>query len=151
MEDLIQIAFHRPTVSPNGLTHGRSRRSRRCEQCYNKPPRLGGVKLNLVAFGNNLASHFKRVNGNKFGQRAALDGGGFTEKLFVRCGYPGDESLAFKFFQCRRHAQNVCLGGTQIKNYFMPHAYTEDQLVEQPAIGLFVDIGWQTVSAMGKS
>jgi type I restriction enzyme, R subunit len=29
-----------------------------------------------------------------------------------------------------------------------PHAYTEDQLVEQPAIGLFEEIGWETVSAM---
>ena len=29
-----------------------------------------------------------------------------------------------------------------------PHAYTEDQLVEQPAIGLFVALGWQTVSAL---
>jgi type I restriction enzyme R subunit len=28
------------------------------------------------------------------------------------------------------------------------HAYTEDQLVEQPAIGLFATLGWQTVSAM---
>ncbi|MBB5033125.1 type I restriction endonuclease subunit R [Prosthecobacter vanneervenii] len=26
-------------------------------------------------------------------------------------------------------------------------AYTEDQLVEQPAIGLFVELGWQTLSA----
>ncbi|MCX7038018.1 MAG: type I restriction endonuclease subunit R [Spirochaetes bacterium] len=30
----------------------------------------------------------------------------------------------------------------------MAHAYTEDQLVEQPAIGLFAVLGWQTVSAM---
>lgn len=30
----------------------------------------------------------------------------------------------------------------------MSHAYTEDQLVEQPAIGLFAGLGWQTVSAM---
>jgi type I restriction enzyme R subunit len=30
----------------------------------------------------------------------------------------------------------------------MPHAYTEDQLVEQPAIGLFAELGWQTVAAM---
>jgi len=29
-----------------------------------------------------------------------------------------------------------------------PHAYTEDQLVEQPAIGLFSALGWQTVSAL---
>ena len=29
----------------------------------------------------------------------------------------------------------------------MVHAYTEDQLVEQPAIGLFAELGWQTVSA----
>jgi type I restriction enzyme R subunit len=29
-----------------------------------------------------------------------------------------------------------------------PHAYTEDQLVEQPAIGLFATLGWQTVSAV---
>lgn len=25
----------------------------------------------------------------------------------------------------------------------MPHAYTENQLVEQPAIGLFAEFGWQ--------
>jgi hypothetical protein len=25
----------------------------------------------------------------------------------------------------------------------MPHAYTERQLVEQPAIGLFAELGWQ--------
>ncbi len=29
-----------------------------------------------------------------------------------------------------------------------PHAWTEDQLVEQPAIGLFATLGWQTVSAI---
>lgn len=29
----------------------------------------------------------------------------------------------------------------------MPHAYTEDQLVEQPAIQLFSELGWQTVCA----
>ncbi|HEU5124985.1 MAG TPA: hypothetical protein VFW05_13095 [Verrucomicrobiae bacterium] len=29
----------------------------------------------------------------------------------------------------------------------MPHAYTKDQLVEQPAIGLFRELGWTTVSA----
>ncbi|HWS79249.1 MAG TPA: HsdR family type I site-specific deoxyribonuclease, partial [Thermomonas sp.] len=28
------------------------------------------------------------------------------------------------------------------------HAYSEDQLVEQPAIGLFGELGWQTVSAL---
>jgi len=27
----------------------------------------------------------------------------------------------------------------------MPHPFTEDQLVEQPAIGLFAELGWQTV------
>jgi type I restriction enzyme, R subunit len=29
-----------------------------------------------------------------------------------------------------------------------PDPYTEDQLVEQRAIGLFEELGWQTVSAM---
>ncbi len=29
-----------------------------------------------------------------------------------------------------------------------PHPYTEDQLVEQPAIRLFAELGWRTVSAM---
>lgn len=29
-----------------------------------------------------------------------------------------------------------------------PHPYTEDQLVEQPAIGLFAELGWTTVLAM---
>jgi len=28
----------------------------------------------------------------------------------------------------------------------MPHADTEDQLVEQPAIGLFAELGWTTVA-----
>ena len=28
------------------------------------------------------------------------------------------------------------------------HAYTEDQLVEQPAIGLFAELGWATVSGL---
>lgn len=28
------------------------------------------------------------------------------------------------------------------------HAYTEDELVERPAIGLFAELGWQTVSAI---
>ena len=30
----------------------------------------------------------------------------------------------------------------------MIHAYSEDQLVEQPAIQLFAEMGWQTVSAL---
>jgi len=29
----------------------------------------------------------------------------------------------------------------------MPHAYTKNQLVEQPAVGLFAELGWTTVSA----
>ena len=29
-----------------------------------------------------------------------------------------------------------------------PHACTEDQLVEQPAIGLFAELGWHTGSAL---
>lgn len=29
----------------------------------------------------------------------------------------------------------------------MPHHYTEDQLVEQPAIGLLAALGWTTVVA----
>lgn len=28
-----------------------------------------------------------------------------------------------------------------------PHAFTEDQLVEQPAVALFSELGWSTVSA----
>lgn len=30
----------------------------------------------------------------------------------------------------------------------MPHAYIEDQLVEPPAIGLFAELGWTTLSAL---
>src|SRR5258706_2646459 len=33
----------------------------------------------------------------------------------------------------------------------MPHAYTEDQLVEQPAIELFRELDWATVSAIDES
>lgn len=116
MEHLVQIALHRFPVSPNGLPHGRGRRSRRREQRFDKAPGLSGVELNLVTLNNNLAGHFTRVQGNEFGERAALDGGGFLEKLFVRRGYPGDEALAFGFFQCCRHAPNVCLRGTHCKS-----------------------------------
>ena len=28
------------------------------------------------------------------------------------------------------------------------HAFAEDQLVEQPAIGLFAELGWRTLSAL---
>ena len=31
------------------------------------------------------------------------------------------------------------------------HAYTNDQLVEQPAIGLFAELGWLTMSALEDS
>ena len=31
------------------------------------------------------------------------------------------------------------------------HPYTEDQLVEQPAIGLFAELGWATVSALDET
>ena len=30
----------------------------------------------------------------------------------------------------------------------MSNAYTEDQLVEQPAFGLFAELGWSTVAAL---
>ena len=30
----------------------------------------------------------------------------------------------------------------------MSHAYTEDQLVEQPAIGLFAELGWQVAGPL---
>lgn len=30
----------------------------------------------------------------------------------------------------------------------MSHSYSEDQLIEQPAIQLFAEMGWQTVSAL---
>jgi type I restriction enzyme, R subunit len=30
----------------------------------------------------------------------------------------------------------------------MSHPFSEDQLVEQPAIGLFAEFGWATVSAL---
>jgi hypothetical protein len=30
----------------------------------------------------------------------------------------------------------------------MPHAYAEDQLVEQPAPGLCAELGWTTVSEL---
>lgn len=33
----------------------------------------------------------------------------------------------------------------------MSHPYTENQLVEQPAIGLFAELGWQTVSALDET
>ncbi len=116
MENLVQIALHRLAVRPYGLTHDRSRRARRCKQCLDKPPGLRGVQFDLVAIFNNPAGCSNRVQGDKLGHRAALNGGSLTEKLLVRRRYPGNEPLLFRFFQCRSHSENVCLCGTQIKN-----------------------------------
>ena len=33
----------------------------------------------------------------------------------------------------------------------MPHGYTEDGLVEQPAVKLFAELGWQTASGEGET
>ena len=33
----------------------------------------------------------------------------------------------------------------------MSHAYTENQLVDQPAIGLFAELGWTTASALAET
>ncbi|HEY5913150.1 MAG TPA: hypothetical protein VJA21_21375 [Verrucomicrobiae bacterium] len=45
-----------------------------------------------------------------------------------------------------------CKQGNKLRIEFstMSHAYTEDQLVEQPAIGLFGEVGWHTVVAMAE-
>jgi hypothetical protein len=34
------------------------------------------------------------------------------------------------------------------RNDQMAYAYSEDQLVEQPAIGLFAELGWATMPAL---
>jgi hypothetical protein len=31
----------------------------------------------------------------------------------------------------------------------MPHAHTDKKLAEQPAIGVFAELGWRTVSTIG--
>lgn len=33
----------------------------------------------------------------------------------------------------------------------MPHAYTEDQVVEQPAIEHLAELGWQTMSSLERA
>ena len=38
--------------------------------------------------------------------------------------------------------QYLLLGDARVKRA-MPHAYTEAPLVDQPAIGLFAQLGWQ--------
>ena len=38
-----------------------------------------------------------------------------------------------------------------LPNFEMSNLYSEDQLVEQPAIGLFAKLGWPTVSALAET
>jgi len=40
---------------------------------------------------------------------------------------------------------------TKIQPAMSAHAYTEDQLFERPAIGLFAELGWQIASALERS
>lgn len=107
--------FDLPAITDHRLFQRGGGWARRREQRFNKLPRLRSVQLNLLALSNHLAGDFSRMRDDEFGQRAPLNGGGFTEKLLVRRSYPGDESLAFRFLKCRSHAQYVCLYGTQIK------------------------------------
>ena len=53
-------------------------------------------------------------------------------------GRPTPRTL-LRLFGSPRHKKKIIIK--------MPHAYTEDQLVEQPAIQLFATMGWRTVSA----
>jgi len=117
MERLVQITLNRFAVSPDGLPHGRGRRSRRREERFDKPPGLGGIKLNLIALIDDLASHFTDVRDDEFSHRASLNRGRFLEQLLVRRRHPGDKSLAFRLFlyHCW-HAPNVRLCGIQCKN-----------------------------------
>ena len=55
-------------------------------------------------------------------------------------------SLASRLELRQREAKPIFLEVGQL--IAMPHAYTEDQLVEQPATGLFAELGWTTVSAL---
>jgi hypothetical protein len=105
-----------PTVTAHGLFQRCSGWTWRREQSFNELPRSRGIQLNLLALSNQMLGDFTRMSDHEFGQGATFNGSGFTEKFFVRHGYPGDESLLFRFFQCRSHAPNVCLQGTQFKN-----------------------------------
>ena len=117
MERLVQITLNRFAVSPDGLPHGRGRRSRRREERFDKPPGLGGIKLNLIALIDDLASHFTDVRDDEFSHRASLNRGRFLEQLLVRRRHPGDKSLAFRLFLYQSwHAPNVRLCGIQCKN-----------------------------------
>lgn len=86
------------------------------EQSLNESPGLVGIKLNLIALIDDLASHFTNVRNDKFSHRASLNRGRFLEKLFVRRRHTGDKSLVFLFFNYRWHEPNVCLCGTHCKN-----------------------------------
>ena len=108
-DDGFTIQFHRPF-------HPGRWRSRRREQRLDKPPGLVGIQLNPAVLMDDPASHFTDMHDDKRGHGAALNRGRFLEKLLVRRGDPGDEAPAFRLFQCCRHALNVCLRGTQIKN-----------------------------------
>jgi hypothetical protein len=56
---------------------------------------------------------------------------------------PGEKGVGSKTRGSTRRPGNK-LG---IESPAMPHAYTEDQLVEQPAMRLFSDLGWQVARA----
>jgi hypothetical protein len=45
------------------------------------------------------------------------------------------------------HAQPKYIGNDAARGTMTTHPYSEEHLVEQPAIELFAALGWQTVSA----
>ena len=110
-DDGFTIQFHRPFHTGRG-------RSGRREQHFDKPARVFRIEPNNFMAGHKAPRRFPRVCDDKRRHRASFQRGGLVKNPLVRRGYPGDEALAFRFFQCRRHAPNVCLYGTQIKNQF---------------------------------
>ncbi len=49
---------------------------------------------------------------------------------------------------CAPQSQLWSFNTPQWDRTMTPHPYTEDQLVEQPAIGLFATLGWQTICSL---
>ena len=96
-----------PAVMVHSLFQRGGGRTRRRQQRFDELPGLNGIQLSLLALSNHLAGNFTGVRNDELSQRATLDGCSFTEKFFVRHGHPGNESLTFRFFQCRTHAPIV--------------------------------------------
>jgi len=68
------------------------------QKSFHKPPRLGGIQVDFIGLGNNLAGHIAGMGDDEVGHGHPLKRGGTGQQFLVVTAYAGDQSGGATFF-----------------------------------------------------